>query len=34
MVKLIRIQILIKELDALSDEDFHTYWRDSIQTYD
>ncbi len=29
MTKLVHIQILIKKLDTLSDEDFHTYWRDS-----
>jgi len=29
MAKLVHVQILIKKLDTLSDEEFHTYWRDS-----
>jgi hypothetical protein len=28
MAKLVHVQILIKKLDAISDEEFHTYWRD------
>jgi hypothetical protein len=29
MVKLVHLQILIKKLDTLPNEDFHSYWRDS-----
>ena len=29
MTKLIHLQILIKKLDTLSPEDFHTYWTQS-----
>jgi len=28
MAKLVHVQVLVKKLGALSDEEFHTYWRD------